>query len=119
MKQKLITKAIEKLAARYPLYSQENANDPQVIVKFFDPTGSATWLITEADLEKGLLFGYATMDGKTWEFGYASLQEIQSVTCRYGLKIEREAHTKYPQALSNFPEAPFQGFDKMREAATV
>ncbi len=44
---KIVTPEFEALFKDYPLYSQEEAEDPLVIAKLFDPTGSATWLLTE------------------------------------------------------------------------
>ena len=41
---KLLTRELEKRFAQ--IGSQENVEDPIVIAKFFDPTGSGTWLVT-------------------------------------------------------------------------
>ena len=59
---KLITKELERTFSRYPIYSQESMIlDAKVIVKYFNPIGAGTWLITEAEqLSNGdwRLFGY-------------------------------------------------------------
>ncbi len=45
---KLLTKAIEKQLAKYPIYSQDGkGGKAQVICKFFNPCGSQTWYILE------------------------------------------------------------------------
>ena len=46
---KLITKALEKTFAKYPLYSQDGkGNDAVAIAKFFLPGSGFTWYVTEA-----------------------------------------------------------------------
>lgn len=46
---KLITKALEKTFAKYPMYSQDGkGNDAVVIAKFFLPGSGFTWYVTEA-----------------------------------------------------------------------
>ena len=47
---KLLTKAIEKQLAMYPIYSQDGkGGKAQVICKFFNPCGSQTWYILEGE----------------------------------------------------------------------
>ena len=47
---KLLTKAIEKQLAKYPIYSQDGkGGKAQVICKFFNPCGSQTWYILEGE----------------------------------------------------------------------
>lgn len=59
----LITKKVEKDFMSRPLRSQDGRGfDAEVIVKYFNPCGSGTWLITEAEEQEDgdwLLFGYA------------------------------------------------------------
>lgn len=51
---KLITKALEKTFAKYPMYSQDGkGNDAVVIAKFFLPGSGFTWYVTEAE-KKGI-----------------------------------------------------------------
>ena len=53
---------IEKKALLCPLYSKESqGKDAEVLVKYFNPYGAGTWLITEAERQEDgdwLLFGY-------------------------------------------------------------
>src|SRR5258708_14109260 len=63
------------------------------VVKFFDPTGAATWLITEMmPDEPDILFGLCDLGMGCPELGYVSLAELQSVTGRLGLGIERDLY---------------------------
>lgn len=88
---KLLTKEITDRFAK--VGRQEDVKDPIVIAKFFDPTGSATWFATEYDPAEKMFFGYATLFGlgsPEDEFGYFSLEELESVRGRFGLGIERD-----------------------------
>ena len=90
---KLITKEIEKQLSRRPFGSTDGEGEnAKVIVKFFGGS-SATWLVTEGELENGewMFFGKATLDGYFWEWGYFSLSELQSLRFRpFGLGVERD-----------------------------
>lgn len=95
---KLLTKAL--LASLPPLYSTENveAEDKVAVVKFFDPAGRYTFYVTEGgpDNDDVRLFGYVVspLGPGCDEWGYASLNELQEVTNRFGLGIERDIHWK-------------------------
>lgn len=63
-------------------------------VKFFDPSGSGTWYVTEFDGED-LCFGYVVSplgESAFNEWGLFSLKELQSIGNRFGLGIERDLH---------------------------
>ena len=96
---KLVTKEILKKFDKNPLYSKEGKGlDAEVIVKFFNPYGRGTWLITEAEKQEDgdyLLFGY--MHIYEWEWGYVMLSELENLRVNvYGTKlpIEREMWDK-------------------------
>lgn len=81
------------LKAQIPkLYSQEDNPDPTVWMKLFTPWTGWTWFITEGEEQDGdyIMFGFVIGQEKEW--GYVSLNEIQSVTGPFGLKIERDIH---------------------------
>ena len=90
----LMTKELEKTLIKYPLGSQYGKGmDAEVIVKYFNPCGAGTWLITEGEKQENgdwLLFGYCHIF--EWEWGYAMLSELESVHLPFGLKIERELY---------------------------
>lgn len=93
---KLLTKEIEKNLEKHPMGSQDGKGvDAKLIVKFFNPTGSGTWLITEGEkLENGdwLLFGYCHIF--EWEWGEVLLSELQNLKLPFGLTIERDMYSK-------------------------
>lgn len=69
----------------------EAETDHVPVVKFFDPTGAATWLITEMmPDEPDILFGLCDLGMGCPELGYVSLSELESVEGRLGLGIERD-----------------------------
>lgn len=60
------------------------------VVKLFDPTGPATWLLTELDADGDTLFGLCDLGFGFPELGSVSLAELASVKGRLGLGIERD-----------------------------
>ena len=62
------------------------------VVKFFNPTGAATWLFSELDEDGDILFGLCDLGFGCPEMGSASLAEIAAVTLPLGLTIERDLH---------------------------
>jgi Protein of unknown function (DUF2958) len=83
----------DDLKAQIPkLYAQEGDKDATVYMKLFTPWTSWTWFITEGEDRDGdyLMFGYVI--GQDREWGYFSMNELQSVTGPFGLKIERDIH---------------------------
>lgn len=91
---KLMTKAIEKKFEKFPMLSQDGkGQEAEVVVKFFNPCGRGTWLITEGEkLENGdwLFFGYCHI--YCWEWGEVLLSQLQEVKLPFGLSIERDLH---------------------------
>ena len=88
---KLLTKELEQRFAR--VGSQENVKDPLIIAKFFNPAGAGTWYATEYNPQERIFFGYASIFGD-WndEWGYFSLDELQSFKGTFGLGIERDLY---------------------------
>ena len=78
---KLMTKELEEKFKNFPLYSQDGKGlSAHVAVKYFNPYGNETWLITEGEKQPDgdwLLFGYCHIF--CWEWGYVLLSELDSV----------------------------------------
>ncbi len=92
---KLMTKELEKKFEKYPIGSQDGLlGNSKVIVKYFNPAGVGTWLITEGNkLENGdyELFGYCHLgDDQNAEFGYVMLSQLEELQLPFGLKVERD-----------------------------
>ena len=76
------------------------------VVKFFNPVGAATWLVTEMDPEENdHLFGLADMGMGFPELGGISLSELQNYRGPLGIGIERDLYFKARYALSTYTEA--------------
>ena len=92
----LLTEEIKRKFKEYPLYSQDGKGmDSKVLVKYFNPCGRGTWLITEAEEQEAgdwLLFGYCHI--QCFEWGYVSLKELQDLKLPFGLTIERDLYIK-------------------------
>jgi hypothetical protein len=74
-----------------PLYAQDGKGDAATVwVKFFCPWNQWTWFATEFCPETRTFFGLVV--GQETELGYFSLDELESVRGRWGLKIERDRH---------------------------
>lgn len=100
---KLITKEIER---RLLANGRAPDEDHQPVVKFFDPCGAATWLMTQMDPdEPDILFGLADLGLGCAEFGTVRLSELESVKGRLGLGIERDLYFEARYPLSVYAEA--------------
>tara|TARA_E500000318_G_C3562800_1_gene214256 strand:+ start:643 stop:942 length:300 start_codon:yes stop_codon:yes gene_type:complete len=92
---KLLTQEIENKIPK--LYETDGQEDKIVYAKFFNPIGSWTWYAIEYDSEEKLFYG--AVDGDFFEFGYFSLEELETIELPFGMKIERDIHFK-PKPLS-------------------
>lgn len=101
---KLMTKELEEKFKQYPLYSQEcKGFDATVVVKYFNPYGRGTWLITEGEKQADgdwLLFGYCNIF--CWEWGYVMLSELESVDI-----LERDLSTGEHSKVKDFAQDQF------------
>lgn len=101
---KLMTKELETVLQKFPLLSQDGkGKNATVLVKYFNPCGAGTWLITEGEKQEDgdwLLFGYCHIC--VWEWGYVSLRELESVSLPFGLTIERDLYIKENSKVKDF-----------------
>ncbi|PZV34862.1 DUF2958 domain-containing protein [Mesorhizobium kowhaii] len=76
----------------------DTETDHVPVVKLFDPTGPATWLLTELDADGDTLLGLCDLGFGFPELGSISLAEVESVNGRLGLGIERDLcfHARFP-----------------------
>lgn len=77
----LMPKELEERFENYPLGSQDGKGmGATVVVKYFNPHGGGTWLITEGEKQEDgdwLLFGYCHIF--EWEWGYVWLGGLLSI----------------------------------------
>lgn len=91
---KLLTEEIISKFEAHPFGSQDGKGlNAEVLVKYFNPCGSETWLITEAEREGDdwRLYGYCHIF--EWEWGYLLLSELESLRLPFGLGVERDLYT--------------------------
>ena len=92
-----MTEELEKEFEKYPLGSQEELlENAKVVVKYFNPCGAGTWLITEGEKQEDgnwLLYGYCHLF--EWEWGYVMLSELEDIQLPFDLGIEREIYGGY------------------------
>lgn len=73
------------------------------VVKLFTPYASATWLISECDLdEPDRLFGLCDLGLGFAELGFVSLAEIKEVRGQLGLPVERDLHFTADKPISAY-----------------
>lgn len=93
---KLLTEEIIRKFRSFPIGSQqEKGMNAKVLVKYFNPIGAGTWLITEAEQQSDgdwLLFGYCHIC--EWEWGSLLLSELENIQLPFDLRIERDLYTQ-------------------------
>ena len=86
---KLMTKALQKRFA--VIGFQQDAIDPIVVAKYFNPAGAGTWYVTEYEPDTNIFFGYVSIFGDhNDEWGYFSLNELEAFKGPLGIGIERD-----------------------------
>jgi len=101
---KLLTKEIErKLLKNNSAIKKGEAESSGMlpVVKFFNPCGDGTWLITDMDSD-GIMFGLCDLGWGTPEIGYVSLDELKSVNVGFGLGIERDLWFEADKTLQGY-----------------
>ena len=88
---RLMTNALKERFSE--IGSQEFVADPIVVAKYFNPAGAGTWYATEYDPTTKTFFGYVSIFGD-WndEWGYFSLDELESFKGPFGIGIERDLY---------------------------
>ena len=90
---KLLTKGIEKLFERVGDQADKSLDDIVIVAKFFNPCGGQTWFAASYTPGDRTFFGFASLFGDhNDEWGYFSLDELESIKGPLGLGIERDIH---------------------------
>lgn len=85
----LITKELEEKIPK--LYETEHDEIKIAVIKYFNPCGAGTWYVIEYDPDDKLFYGFVKIHDEG-EYGYFSLEELESIKLPYGLKIERDLY---------------------------
>lgn len=94
----------DALRANAEAAESDKGFDPVPVVKFFNPTGAATWLATELHADGDTLFGLADLGFGCPELGNFSLSELANVRLPFGLGIERDLSFTTTFRLSTWAE---------------
>jgi len=98
----------EDIRDRLQANGRERDIDHVPVVKFFNPVGAATWLLTEMEADGDTLFGLADLGFGCPEVGSCSLAELTSVRLPFGMGIERDVLFEATFPLSVYAEAARQ-----------
>jgi hypothetical protein len=92
-----------------PLCAQDGKGGQSIVyTKFFCPSSSWTWYVTEYDREDTF---FGLVDGHFKELGYFSLAELEELTGPMGLPIERDLGFK-PTPLQEIAPELFETTDQ-------
>ena len=92
---KLVTKQLEQLFNKYPLYSQEEKKDEALVLcKFFAPVGAYTWYVLEAEKQEDdyMFFGIVINNHFEREYGYFTLSQLTEIRLPLGMRVERDLY---------------------------
>lgn len=95
----------DELRERLLANGRQRDMDHVPVVKFFNPVGAGTWLITEMEPDGDTLFGLADLGFGCPELGSCSLAEFMSISLPFGLAIERDILFEGLYPLSVYAEA--------------
>jgi len=113
----LLTPEMEELFAKTG--SQEQIDDPVVIGYFFNPCGPGVFYATEYFPEDRTFFGFSEIHPGAGEWGYFSLDELESVRCPpFNLPIERELYSA-PSPISKLCARAYENIRKELKNGTT
>ena len=93
----------EQLIANWNNRMKTGKENHAPVVKYFNPMGAATWLLSELDPEDGdTAFGLCDLGFGTPELGYVSLAELRSTRLPLGLYIERDIHFSTTKGIAEY-----------------
>ncbi len=90
----LMTKEIEERLKQTGLFPKiKNMLEAEVIVKYFNPCGTGTWLVIGGKRagDDWELYGYISL-GYRWEWGSVMLSELKAYKGPFSIGIERDLH---------------------------
>lgn len=109
---KKITERLTKngLASLRAIMKDGNTPDHAPVVKWFNPAGAATWLLTELEVEvidgtvtpTGRIYGLCDLGMGEPEMGYLDIAEITGFRGTFGLGIERDRYFTGSKPISEY-----------------
>lgn len=100
---KLLTEELKNIL---PNLCDQDGKGAEAIVyaKFFDPYSGWTWYVMEGQVEGDDYVFFGLVDGHFREFGYFTLNELESVTQNGKPRIERDLSWKPTRIGEIYPE---------------
>jgi len=100
---KLLTKAIKAklLANSAASAAADGGIDHKPVLKLFNPTGAATWLISEMD-DRDIMFGLCDLGMGCAELGDVDFRDLEGYRGMFGLGIERDLGFKADKTLGEY-----------------
>ena len=92
---RLLTKTLLK---RFAKLGEQDIQDPIIVAHFFDPCGSGDWYATAYSPEDNLIFGWAEIVPGCGEWGYTSMDELQTYNGPLGIGVERDLYWREKRA---------------------
>ena len=82
------------------LYSTEEVSLDEKVVHMHFFLGGSDWYAAEYGLKDRLFFGYAILNNDLVqsEWGYFSLDELQSIRTKHGIEVDRDLYWKPTKA---------------------
>lgn len=104
---KLITKSqLQKMLKNGKKAESDPAFDPHPVVKLFNPTGGATWLLAWLEPEDtDIAFGLCDLGFGCPELGTVRISELEAVRGRFNLPLERDLHWTATHPISAYASA--------------
>ena len=97
---KLLTKEIKTKAEKQ--YDKGSDMDQEVVAKFFNPIGQATWYLMNKSPEDSYCWGI--VDWMALEVGSFDIKELEETELPMGMKIERDLYFKPIKAKELFKD---------------
>lgn len=100
-----------------PLYATEKTKVEDKLIHMHFFIGGCDWYATEYDPEDRVFFGFAILNGdmQNAEWGYFSLDELESVKIPPGIEIDRDCYWTVRPAREVDKIAEAQGWLRMRK----
>jgi hypothetical protein len=99
---KLLTKEIERKLPKLGATEGVDLFEKKIVCKFFNPMGQGTWYVVEGEEDDGDWRFFGLVDLFVREWGYFTLNELESVDVGFGLGIERDIHWR-PKPMKEVP----------------
>ncbi|MET7242915.1 DUF2958 domain-containing protein [Methylobacterium sp. EM32] len=84
---------------------RDRDGDHHPVLKLFNPTGPATWLICAMEADGDTLYGLCDLGFGEPELGYVSLAEIEEVSAGLAIGLERDTSFRPLYPISTYARA--------------